>query len=153
VKSGLVIDPRRVEHAFRDCLYKDVEITTLSKGGVPEGAVIVEGIRGKYGFHPDRLEQQRTEVSTWLHALPREFHETGGGGWSFLNACNQANGVQWTGLHQRMEELFCLAIGLGLAECQLPREVWSALPGGVPYYVVKELTAERFVTVEGEPIP
>jgi len=39
-------------------------------------------------------------------------------------------------MHQIVEELFCLAMGLGLAECQLPREMWSMFPGGMPYYVI-----------------
>lgn len=132
----LVIDPQEVEKAFLECLYRPEEVQDLPKGEAPEGAVIVGGIRGKFGFNPDRLEQQRGKVITWLQALPHTFRKSGGGGWSFLNACNQENGVQWTGLHQRMEQLFCLAMGLKLAECQTPREMWQALPGGMPYYVV-----------------
>jgi len=132
----LVIDPCGVEDAFRECLYKPEEIQNLPKGEVPEGAVIVDGIQCRFGFHPERLEQQRDKVTTWLRALPHEFRKNGGGGWSFLNACSQANGVQWTGLHERMEQLFCLATGLKLAECQTPREMWSVLPGEMPYYVV-----------------
>lgn len=132
----LTISAEAVEVAFLDCLYKQEELEELPPGEVPVGVVAVEGIVGKYGFHPERLESKRPAVLTWLQALPTEFHKTGGGGWSFLNACNQADGRQWTGMHRRMEQLFCLAVGLGLAECQLPREAWSALPGGMPYYVV-----------------
>ena len=98
--------------------------------------MIVEGITSTFGLHSDRLEQTRPKVMEWLAALPDEFKKTGGGGWSFLNACNQANGVQWTGFHQRMEQLFCLGLGLKLVECQTPKEMWSMLPGGMPYYVI-----------------
>jgi hypothetical protein len=72
-----------------------------------------------------------------LAELPDMFKESGGGGWSFLNACDDRHGNQWTGLHQRMEQLFQLGIGIDKVECQLPREVWPALPGGMPYYIVK----------------
>jgi len=130
----LMIDPEEVKKAFLSCLYKPEELGASKEP--PKDAVIVEGIRGKYGFHPKRLEEQRSKVTEWLKALPHQFRKNGGGGWSFLNACMQENGVQWTGLHERMEQLFCLAIGLGLAECQMPREMWSVFPGGMPYYVI-----------------
>jgi hypothetical protein len=32
-----------------------------------------------------------------------------------------------------MEMLFCLGIGMGLAKWLLPKNMWSALPGGMPY--------------------
>ncbi len=53
-----------------------------------------------------------------------------------LSARNQENGEQWTGLHQRMEELFSLAIGLQLAKWSMPRAMWDALPSGMPYVVI-----------------
>lgn len=132
--AQLVIDPEQVDGVFIDCLYKSDELEGVE--GAPEGAVIVQGIVHMFGFNPERLENKREQVKTWLAALPHEFRKSGGGGWSFLNACNQANGVQWTGLHQRMEQLFALGIGLELAECQLPRELWPSLPGRMPYYVI-----------------
>lgn len=134
--SDLTISADAVEQAFLDCLYKQEELEGLPPGEPPVGVVAVEGIVRRYGFHPERLEAKRLAVLTWLKALPTEFHKTGGGGWSFLNACNQSDGRQWTGSHRHMEQLFCLALGLGLAECQMPREMWSALPGGMPYYIV-----------------
>jgi len=55
---------------------------------------------------------------------------------SFLNACQDRNGNQWTDLHQRMEQLFVLGQAAGFVSCLLPRDMWAALPGGMPYYVV-----------------
>lgn len=136
--AELIIDPEQVNEAFLEVLYTDAEVKE-SKGKAPEGTVIVEGIMNRFGFHPGRLEEKRDEVRHWLRALPHQFHADGGddsGGWSFLNACNQENGVQWTGLHIRMEQLFCLGMGLGLVKSQLPRRVWTHLPGGMPYYVI-----------------
>jgi hypothetical protein len=127
------IDSTAVEAAFLDCLFRDEEITD----GVPNIApVVVEGIVSKFGFEPTRLESHRAEVSAWLSMLPAEFLKGVGGGWSFLNACNDRDGEQWTGFHQRVEQLFALGIGLGLASWQLPREMWEVLPGGMPYVVV-----------------
>jgi hypothetical protein len=133
-----IIEPEEVEAALVDCLYRPEEI---DGDNVPDGVVAVEGITSKYGFHPERLEGHRTQVAGWLSLLPKQFREEEGGGWSFLNACNQEGGTQWTGLHQRMEQLFCLGMGLGLVECQLPREVWPSLPGGVPYYAIRKPAA------------
>ncbi len=119
-----ILVSERVEEIFLDCLFKDGEDTT--------NHVRAEGIVQTVGFHPERLESYRDEVMMMLHGLPNEFY----GGWSFLNACQDEFGRQWTDLHQRMEQLFQLGIALGAVECQMPRELWSALPGGVPYYVV-----------------
>ena len=133
--AELIIDPEAVNKAFIETLYTDSELEGIDI--IPEGCVIVEGIVNRYGFHPGRLEEKRDEVRRWLQALPDTFHKNRGGGWSFLNACDQANGVQWTGLHQRMEQLLCLGIGLGFVKSQLPREIWELLPGRMPYYVIE----------------
>ena len=52
--------------------------------------------------------------------------------------CNDKDGNQWTGFHQRMEQLLMLGIGLGLMEIQVPRNLWEAFPGGMPYVVFKK---------------
>lgn len=114
-----------VEHVFTDCLFVDDEPT--------DKHVKAEGVVGTIGFHPDRLEQHREDVKAMLAQLPDDFQPTGGGGTTFLNACNDKNGKQWTDLHQRMEQLFQLGIGLGLAQWLLPRAMWGVLPGGMPY--------------------
>lgn len=80
-------------------------------------------------------------IVNMLHELPTEFQASsrgGGGGWSFLNACMDRHGNQWTGLHRTMAMLFGLgqAIDPPLVTCQLPREMWNLLPGGMPYYGV-----------------
>ncbi len=132
--SELLIDSQEVEKVFIYCLYKKEELKGVED--TPEGIVIVEGIQNKVGFHLGRLEEKRAKVIEWLKALPHAFRRNGGGGWSFLNACNQENGVQWTSLHQSMDQLFCLGIGLKLVEYQIPRKMWKELPGGMPYYVI-----------------
>ena len=101
---------------------------------------MAEGVVHVFNFVPTKLEEHRDEVTTMLQNLPLAFRPVelgGGGGWSFLNACQDANDEQWTGLHQRMEQLLCLGIAMGLAEWVLPKDMWPALPGGMPYVVVK----------------
>lgn len=132
-----LIDSERVEDILRDCLYHDFAI---ADGEVPATAVIAEGILNPFGFYKPRLESHRAEVTTMLQSLPLPFRPAsvgGGGGWSFLNACQDANDVQWTGLHLVMDHLFVLGIALGIAEWALPRDMWKVFPGGMPYVVVK----------------
>jgi hypothetical protein len=71
-----------------------------------------------------------------LLQLPDSFQKDSGGGYSFLEACNNKDGNQWTGLHLRMEQLFSLGIATEQVSYCLPRENWSILPGGMPYLVV-----------------
>lgn len=93
----------------------------------------VEGIVGKARLNVSGHED---EISSMLSQLPENFQHRKGGGWSFLNACNRADGEQWTGLHQTMEKLVMLGIASGQAAFLLPREMWDVLPGGVPYFSV-----------------
>ena len=133
------LTPQNVQDTAIKCFYHTDEIVD---GKTPEGAVLVEGVVARYGFHPERLEAQRDNIRSMLLQLPKEFMSKdvdpeGGEGWSFLNACNRADGVQWTGLHKIMDDLFCLGIGLGMVEYLLPREQWKILPGAVPYIIIK----------------
>lgn len=133
-----LISSARVEEIFLDCLYKDEEMIGCPDGEAPEGAVIVEGILSRFGLHPDRLERHRGEVTDMLMNLPTQFRKSEGGGWSFLQACQDRNDVQWTGFHMIMSQLFTLGMGLGIVHYLLPREMWSALPGSMLYLVIDD---------------
>jgi len=116
-----------------DCLFTDDEYPRGVE--VPEGAVVVEGIVNKYGFHPTRLEDHRADVASMLDQLEDSFKTAGGGGMSFLRACYDKDDNHW-GEHPTMGLLFGLGIGLGIAHYTLPRDMWPALPGGVPYITI-----------------
>lgn len=78
----------------------------------------------------------KSHISTMLSHLPSEFKQSGGGGYTFLNACEDENHHQWTGMQTIMDHLFALGISIGKCNYLLPREVWGALPGGMPYIIV-----------------
>lgn len=118
----------KVHEVFMNCLFKEDESTENHKIG--------EGVKTKVGFHPERLKESESTIVELLEELPTEFKKTGGGGWSFLNMCNDKNGNQWTGLHQSMDELVALGNATGKLSFQLPREMWDVLPGGMPYLVI-----------------
>ncbi len=121
----------KVDEILRDALFKDEEI---SANEIPENAIVVEGIVQKFAFHPGRLKSHAEELRDILLEIPEPFHRGKGGGWSFLNLCNDKQGNQW-GEHRNMEQLVVLAIGMGLGKYSFPKNFWNSLPGGVPYVV------------------
>jgi hypothetical protein len=129
---------QNVNEVAKHCLFRDDEIGE-GEAAIPSNAIIVDGIVGRYGFHPDRLSERKADIASMLDDLPDEFKEGHGGGMSFLNACMTKNGTHW-GEHPTMGMLFALGIGVDLAAYTFPREMWNALPGGVPYVTVKTLS-------------
>jgi len=119
---------KNVTDIFMDCLFRDGEDTS--------NPAIAEGITSKFGFHKERLKSYIDDIADMLSQLPKEFQKESGGGMSFLNACNNFNGEQWTGLHEVMEQLFTVGLASGKVQCLMPRDIWAVMPGGMPYYVV-----------------
>ena len=122
------LSPQRVLTAYKACLFNDGEDTS--------NHIPVEGIMFSVGFHPGRLKMRTPEIAAMLRELPDEFKVDQGGGMSFLDACMDRNGRLWTGDHATMDKLFQMGVAVGIAKCLLPREMWEALPGGMPYYSV-----------------
>jgi hypothetical protein len=125
-----VLTSDHVEAVFVDCLFKDGEDTA--------NHIVCEGIVQLVGLNPERVEKHRQEIHDMLAELPDPFRQSVGGGWSFLDACEDRHGNQWTGLHRTMEQLVQLGIAIGEVEYLMSREMWSVFPGGMPYFVVKQ---------------
>jgi hypothetical protein len=117
-----------VHHVFMDCLFDDEE--------EKKNPVIAEGITVNVGFKPDKIQKNEENIYNMLKQLPDSFQKDSGGGMSFLQACEDKEGNQWTGMHQTMQELFLLGLASGKARYCLPKDLWSALPGGMPYLMV-----------------
>lgn len=122
-----MIDPEEVKAIFIDCLADD-----------PIIGKAVNGVMNSFLFHQNKLDEHKDRITEILLCLPNNFLRSGGGGWSFLQACSDKNGDLWTGFHVRVEQLLVLGIGIDMVEFQLPREMWNILPGGMPYLVVKD---------------
>lgn len=128
-----MINPQEVDDVFKVCLFRKEEV----KDGMPKPeheAIFVEGITMKFGFHKERVNKRKEKIIGFLKELPEQFSK--GGGWSFLNLCNDKDGQQWTGLQMIMQELVCLGIAIGKVKYLTPKDTWAALPGGVPYVAV-----------------
>lgn len=134
-----MIEAMKVEDAVKDSLYREEELVVSDDesldGLAPEGAIFVEGVMTTFGFHPDRLETHREEVRDWLSQLDDNFMKDKGGGWSFTQVPFTKSGEQW-GEQRDAQNLLVLGEGLGLVKNQMPREIWEALPGGMPYYSI-----------------
>lgn len=119
-----------IELVIKDCLFKNGEDTTEH--------VIGEGVMTKMGFHPGRLKAHEENIFSMLKGLPEEFMATKGGGYTFLNACVTKDGDQWTGDHSSVDKLIVLGSAIKRMSFLMPRDMWDALPGGMPYLVVKD---------------
>lgn len=119
------LTPDRVETVFADCL-----------APAPGDGQIIHGVVRTAAFDPAKVQAHTGDIAALLAELPDQFRKSGGGGWSFLNACEDRHGAQWTGVHQRAEELFMLGLAAGQVSELMPRELWNALPGGMPFYMV-----------------
>jgi hypothetical protein len=106
-----------------DCMFKDGEDTS--------NMVTSEGIVAAFGFHPERLKEQKQNIIDLLDQLPDTFRIGEGGGWSFLNACMDKEGNQW-GEHKHIELLVCLGQAVRYARYMM-KDIAFILPGGMPY--------------------
>lgn len=119
------LDPAVVESTFAACHDDD-------------GEIVIDGSIAAARFNEDRLADHAESIRAMLLELPDQFRASGGGGWSFLNACEDRHGDLWTGMQSTVAMLFALGIGIGMVDLLLPREMWASLPGGMPYYVIKD---------------
>ena len=120
-----VLTAERVEELFKECL-----------AASPAEGTIVQGVVNTAAFRPEAIENHREEIGALLAELPEPFQENGGGGWTFLNACDDKHGNQWTGFQQVMEHLFMLGLASRQVTELVPRYLWPSLPGEMPYYMV-----------------
>lgn len=132
-----ILTTKKVHDIFMDCLFKDEEVAGRSTEEMLESGEVIpaSGILNNIGFNASRLNTKREEVKTMLSEFSDDFHVKGGGGMSFLNACNDKDGNQWTGEHKSMEEIFLLGIGLDMVQLA-PRAMWPSLPGCMPYVTI-----------------
>jgi hypothetical protein len=125
---------RNVQDIFMKCLFLDREIQGKKLEEIKH--VKAEGVISIVGFHPERLECHRQQVKEMLSQLPKEFSEKKLGD-SFVNMPFTKDGHPW-GSQTNAEQLMQLGIGLKMVEVPIPRTSWKALPGGVPYLIVKK---------------
>ena len=129
-----MIDAKRINEIIQDCLFKEEEV---EDGKPKEGIewIPVKSVSINLGLVKERVEKHKEEIIGFLNQLDDHFKKSGGGGWTFLNACMDKNGFRW-GEQINVDELIALGIAIGLVSFPMPRESWKDLPGGVPYIVI-----------------
>ncbi len=130
----MILSAKVVHETLLDCLFPegDGDVSIIE---VPADSISVDGIMNRFIFRREAVERHRTEIEAMLAELPDNFQKDKGGGWSFLQACMDRQDNQW-GEHRDMAALFALGMAIGRVEYLLPRPMWGALPGGMPYLVV-----------------
>lgn len=119
----------RVEKVFLECL--------ASESDNESDKLKIDGIVHDEIPHRAHLYAHTDEIFAMLLELPPEFMVSGQGkGYSFLGACLDKNGRQWTGQHLLMEELMLMGIAIEKVKILLPRKCWGIFPGGMPYFAV-----------------
>lgn len=99
-----------------------------------DGVIKVDAVVSSFAFDGAKINARSERIKALLSVMHSNFHKQHGGGWSFLQLPMDADGIQW-GEQLEAEALVALAIAAGMGQFTLPRDMWSALPGGVPYVV------------------
>jgi len=126
-KKKMELTGENVSIVVKNCLFAGNEDTST--------AVLAKGVQNEFGFNPERLAKNEETIIEFLKQLPENFRVDKGGGWSFLSAIDTIDGTQWA-QHQNVDELMCLGLAIGRVKFLLPREMWNALPGGMPYFSI-----------------
>lgn len=123
------LNAQNVHAVLMDCLFNEGEDTSKH--------VVGDGVMQKLGFHPDRLQDHKSDIESMADQLPDEFKKSYGMGVgaSFLNAFMTQDGDHW-GEHSNIDELLCLAMAVGKISLPFPRDSWGTLPGGMPFLIV-----------------
>lgn len=115
----------------------DIMKNCLSEVECDDASVkVVQGIVYSYAFKKSALLANAAKITDLLKQLPTGFMASQGGGMSFIYAAMDKDDNQW-GEQCNAEQLMCLGLAIDKVGYCLPREFWSALPGGVPYFYVK----------------
>lgn len=150
-RPRMKLTAKAVQDVLRSLLYTSEELGPAVPEAPPQGSVLAKAVVSAFAFHPKRLEAAKPEIAALLRELPAAFHELGSdmvrlhagpvdapsGGWSFLNACMTKDDEQW-GEHRNIDELLALGLAAGYVSWCMPRDMWDALPGGMPYFVISK---------------
>lgn len=134
----LELTPNNVQLLVADCC------ATLD---APLETTVIEAVRTTFHFVRAKLEVHRAAIDELLAQLPVAFRAVGygpdaGGGWTFLNACERADGLHW-GEHRDIDLLLGLGLAIGSVQWSLGRDMWDVPPGGMPYFQNKPPIAAK----------
>lgn len=127
-ENAMKLTSQNVQDTFMKCLFEEGEDSS--------NHVKATGIVTNVGFHPERLKSATNGIIEMINELPDAFKQDGGGGWTLLNLCLNAEGEQWADDQKVMDQLVCLGIAAGKIQALPPRDQWNIFPGGMPYITI-----------------
>lgn len=135
--ENIKLTSQNVYNIFSNCLFKDEEVVNNTP---IYDFVVADGILNTFVFHAKRLEQSDEKIGELIKQLP-DFNEP----LSFLSLCVDKEGSQW-GEHINMEQLVTLGVACGYLEYPFPKDMWSILPGGMPFIAGTDRLKETKIT-------
>lgn len=141
IEDARILNSKKVMDIFQESLKtseewaKNNDTSNVSDDFVIPGTTKVEGITCSAFLDNEVIKQHDEDIKNMLNELPEQFHLQGGGGYSFLQACYDKHNHHW-GEQMHMQALFMMGVAAGMVRALFPKDLWIALPGGVPYYVI-----------------
>ena len=123
-----MISATRVHEIFLDCLHRQTPEDS-------DPCIGIYDVKHVIGFVPSKIEEHREEIYQILQELPDPFFEDIGGGYSFMQLPFTKTGEQW-GEQTNGNELMGLGLATGYMQYMFSIQMWSALPGRVPYIIL-----------------
>ena len=140
----MMLDAKEIHEVFMDCFYEDEEIDQAElEGGEMTPLLKLEGCMVNVGFDPARVQKNQEKIEAFLNEVPNIFYT----GANFTMLYMDKDGNHW-GEHKNCDELLILGLAIDRFHYLLPREVWKALPGGMPYIKLDEFKEEERWTIE-----
>lgn len=105
------------------------DVVTVELPTLGDRSVEVSSLR----WHREMLDGARPTILRMLRGLPKEFRNESGGGLSMTRIDRREDGSEWDENGLPCCLLLAMALATGYAKISTPRELWDAMPGGLPY--------------------
>lgn len=138
------LNPARVIDIFKSCMFKDEEL----KNNRPTSEyTVATGVLATVVFHTKRLNENKTQINEMLDQI-KNIEQ----GPHFLDLCIDKTDRLWTGDHSVVDQLITLGFATELLEVpmNIPREMWTIFPEGLPY-VIKNDKKKDIAVVGNDP--
>lgn len=139
-----MINYEQVRNIMCDCLFAEMPADDTKCIGIPS-------VTRLFALNPSKVELHRSEIFTILRELPLEFWDQKSGGkdgYTFMSLPFDRDGNQW-GEQVNADELMTLGLATGYMRYMFPIEMWTMLPGKVPYLIISEDAADvEIITVK-----
>lgn len=132
----LSLKPQTVQALCGFCLFSQSQINEPSN----ENAIAIIGEGKKMGLCAAKIARIKNVLTTLLFQLPTEYFDLAfkdlkgaGGGFVFVNLCNNYEGNLWTGMQAIMDDLLILGQAAGRVKNLTKSDISDCMPN---YYII-----------------